>query len=472
MQWYYSRSLGFRITFILGLALALVSILNIYWVGNIQRGQAIGQAKDMAIKIADATLSSLNSMMVNGTIDERATFLEMISKMEGVESVRVVRSPLLNSQYGPGSPVETRLTQTERLILENGKSAFSHSKGELHAVVPFLLQQDWRGVNCMDCHEGKEGDVLGALALNISLKKVEGEIADNKALLSLFFLIEGALMLAILFFMIVRKIMNDLNEVASVLSEGAAQVSAASNEISSSSQHLAEGVTEQASSLERTSTALDEMASHTRRNVGSANQANTLSSKTSADAEEANKTMRAMIRSMENINESSEKISRIIKVIEEIAFQTNLLALNAAVEAARAGEHGKGFAVVAEEVRNLAQRASTAAKDTETLIEDAVHRASEGNQMAVMAGEALSGIMKDVDKIASFMTEINSASNEQAQGVKQVNEAVTEMNTVTRRNSSSAQASAAAAQELNAQAESLNDIVLKLKAIVKGSGHL
>jgi methyl-accepting chemotaxis protein len=171
---------------------------------------------------------------------------------------------------------------------------------------------------------------------------------------------------------------------------------------------------------------------------------------------------------MTAINESSGQISKIIKVIDEIAFQTNLLALNAAVEAARAGEHGKGFAVVAEEVRNLAQRCATAAKDTTNLIEGSVQRAKQGADIATDVGKALSGIVSEVTKVSELINGIARASEEQAQGVDQVNTAVSQMDKITQSNAAGAEESASASEELNAQAEQMKMLVAELVAVVQG----
>jgi methyl-accepting chemotaxis protein len=208
---------------------------------------------------------------------------------------------------------------------------------------------------------------------------------------------------------------------------------------------------------------MTEMASQTKLNAENATQANQLASQTRSAAESGNGRMQDMVAAMAEINEAGKSISNIIKVIDEIAFQTNLLALNAAVEAARAGRHGKGFAVVAEEVRNLAARSAKAAKETAELIEGSVEKTKNGTEIAEATREALGEIVSSVSKVTDLVGEIAAASNEQAQGIAQTNQALGQIDQVTQQNSASAEESAAASEELSGQAMHMKEMMGRFK---------
>lgn len=279
----------------------------------------------------------------------------------------------------------------------------------------------------------------------------------------------GVLFATLIAVLITRSITRPIHKIIEELSNGATQVAAASGQISSSSQSLAEGATEQAASLEETSASLEEMSSTVQQNADNAGQAQQLSTVARETAVKGAGSVNRMIEAVNEINTSSEEVSKIIKVIDEIAFQTNLLALNAAVEAARAGEHGKGFAVVAEEVRNLAGRSAEAAKTTSGLIEDSTARARLGSELASESGAVLNEIVTNATRASDLISEIAAASREQAEGINQVTKAVTQMDQVTQQNSAYSEETASSSQELSAQAENLKDIVETLVGIVGGS---
>lgn len=254
-----------------------------------------------------------------------------------------------------------------------------------------------------------------------------------------------------------EKMTNHINDVMTNIDSAAEQVSAGSKQIADSSMGLAQGATEQASSIEQLTASIEEISSQTRINADNANQANELAELTKENAIQGNIEMKHMLQSMEEINESSANISKIIKVIDEIAFQTNILALNAAVEAARARQHGKGFAVVAEEVRNLAARSADAAKETTRMIEGSIKKVNEGTKIATKTAESLNKIVDDVAKVSNIVGNIAAASNEQAIGISQINQGVMQVSEVVQTNSATSEESAAASEELSSQAELLRE---------------
>ena len=252
-----------------------------------------------------------------------------------------------------------------------------------------------------------------------------------------------------------QKSCADLNELMSQIHAGAEQMASGASQVTDNSQSLSQGATEQASSLEEISSSMAQLGDQTKTNAENASQANQFAVVSQKAAEKGNKQMQEMIESMTEINKSSQNISKINKVIDEIAFQTNLLALNAAVEAARAGKHGRGFAVVAEEVRSLAARSAQAAKETAALIEGSAEKTARGNEIANYTAESLNEIFDSINQVSELVTEIASASNEQAQGISQINQGLGQIDQVSQQTTASAEESAAAAEELSAQANQL-----------------
>ncbi len=258
---------------------------------------------------------------------------------------------------------------------------------------------------------------------------------------------------------IVDSLNDMLDEMLSEMARAAEQVAAGTSQVSAGSQALSQGATEQASAIEELTASVTEIAGQTKENALNATRASDLTAAARDQAVAGNSQMKAMQRSMEEINEGSASISKIIKVIDDIAFQTNLLALNAAVEAARAGQHGKGFAVVAEEVRSLAARSATAAKETTELIENSVKKAEQGTKLANDTAQALEKIVSGVESATDLVSGIAQASNDQALAVSQVNRGIEQVSQVVQTNSATAEESAATSEELSSQAELLKQMV-------------
>ena len=260
------------------------------------------------------------------------------------------------------------------------------------------------------------------------------------------------------------KTMNEnLVKTVATVRSGTEAISTASAEVAAGNQDLSSRTEQQASSLEETASSMEELTSTVKQNADNARQANTLAAAASSVAARGGQVIHEVVATMEQIHEASGKNTDIISVIDGIAFQTNILALNAAVEAARAGEQGRGFAVVAGEVRNLAQRSAAAAKEIKSLIDDSSEKVGTGSRLVQEAGSTMGDIVDSVRRVTDILNEISSASAEQSAGIEQVNEAITQMDTVTQQNAALVEEAAAASQSMQDQAARLSAAVAVFK---------
>ena len=328
---------------------------------------------------------------------------------------------------------------------------------------------------------------------NIELSTKETAAAGNKVFWSLWSIIPG-LMLATGLGLFIRwstvsstqtalesinaaiqagidKTNNALAAISDSLQQGADQTASSAGQLSSASRSLAAGTSEQGASVTETSASLEEISAMIRATAENASKATEFAGQARNAAQLGKQTMSEMTLAMKSIEVSSLDIAKIVKNIDEIAFQTNILALNAAVEAARAGEAGAGFAVVADEVRSLAQRSAAAAKETADKIEAAIANAQRGSKSCNNVGESLEEIVGKVAAADVLVAEIASAAKEQAQGIKQVGVAMTQMDKVTQGNASSAEQTSSAAEQLNGQARMLQDNVEQLRALIAGTSR-
>jgi len=337
--------------------------------------------------------------------------------------------------------------------------------------------------DCLRCHlDWKEGDSSGVLLGRFSTESLKqsqqqwgqsmagmkhSQIASGLWTTLVIVLIFGTLAAFVMHFQIIAPLVRVLKNLTGVSD----QVRATSGQMSSGSQAIAEGASEQAAALEETSAALEELAATTRNNASHAQSANELAAQTRRAAETGAAGMAQMNRAMNEIQDASGNIAKIIKTIDEIAFQTNLLALNAAVEAARAGSAGLGFAVVAEEVRNLARRSAVAAKETAAIIEDSMLKSKNGVQISTEVSRHFQEITEKARRVDELVAQIATASQEQNQGIGQLNTSVRSMDGVTQNNAANAEESASVATELNSQADTLRQIIAELSSLLAGKAE-
>ncbi len=292
-----------------------------------------------------------------------------------------------------------------------------------------------------------------------------GSKASSNRLIA-FFVIACTGICALLIAVALRNVIAELNTMTAEVAMGAGEVARAALQMNKVSRSLSTGASEQSAALEETSASAEQINSMVHKNAGNSKTVAEFTTTANRVLTEANQKLHQMLESMKDISTSSEKISRIIRVIDEIAFQTNILSLNAAVEAARAGEAGMGFAVVAEEVRNLAQRCSQAAKDTSVLIAESITHARTGKVRLDEVAQAMQQVTMNSAEIGKLSEEVSSGSDEQARGIGQISRAILQIQEVTQKASASAEEGAAAGAQMHSESEHLNAAVQRMRVML------
>ncbi|MBI3793967.1 MAG: hypothetical protein HY280_04455 [Nitrospinae bacterium] len=471
--WFKNRSIGVKVALILGFVYIAMSAGNIYWQSVKQNEEEINKAKSYANGIAYTVLSSLNTMMEKGFINERGFFLNLIKATTvGVQDIRVFRSKSVSDQFGDGEPGEQPSDDLERKVLEEGKPVYKvFSEGgerKLRAIVPFLVSLNRGGINCTDCHEGKEGTVNGAMSMIMPLKSADAEAAVNTRNQTLILLAELLLVLTVLT-LVIRELMTKvLKAISGGIENSSTVVSDTSAQVAETSGHLATAASEQASAVEQVTATLEGISGTTAQNAQDAKKCIGEMGRVSAMLNGGLASSREMVAAIDAIAKSSVETTKIINTIDEIAFQTNLLALNASVEAARAGEHGKGFAVVAEEVRNLAGRASAASKETGALMTESLNQTNLGRELVNKVAVALQKIADASELVAKEIDKMASDTVSTAEGVAQVRTAVDQISILSQRLATNSEESASASELLSNQADELRKFVAELNVLLEG----
>lgn len=476
------KNLSLNLKFGLTLMMALVAAIAIAGVGITKMSDINIAMDNLANKVAVRLVYAKN-------MDSAANLIRNYEKVLILEESQQGMQEIAGRIDAQAAHIRTTIAEYQKIASEEGKRDLAQLLDRLlgwEKVSRELRTLAYAGKNKEATHLARNGskealerfgEILDAMVKrNEDIMKAEteraGEEYSQARALMIAVSVVSVLFCVVLAFFVLRSLSTAVTRVVKNLSEGSQQISVASEQLAAASQTLSSSSTEAASSLEETVASLEELSSMISRNAENSKEANGLAQSAKSGSEQGAVKIRDLIGSVGSIAESSKKIEEIINVIDDIAFQTNLLALNAAVEAARAGEQGKGFAVVADAVRNLAQRSASAAKDIASLIRENVSKSQHGMEQASQSEQVLNGIVAQIKKVSDLIGEVSAASQEQSQGVQQINKAMTQMDQATQGNAATAEESAAASEELSTQSVALNQVVNELRSVIFGAGSL
>jgi methyl-accepting chemotaxis protein len=471
---------GLRVSLFLKITIALLVVLIISFALTttleVQDKTTFFQDK-LRSEISDLS-TVLNAALFNVMLNEDSEGLEVIlGKVAQVEDIRQVY--VLNPSAGIYMASDRELVDLDKLepvlaAVRESQASYSETRqrpdGEptMLGVTPIFAE-----TACLECHDDvAQGELLGFLGIEKSAKE---DVDRMQAGLwrSIIAALAAVIIIGVVIALLIsRLVTRPLRQIIDGLRHDLETINSASLELSESSTKLADGAGNQASSLEEISSSLEELSSATRQNADNTRQAGSLSSDAREAAESGTNSIEKMAEAITAIKDSSDRTVSVIRTIDEIAFQTNLLALNAAVEAARAGESGKGFAVVADEVRALAQRSAEAAKDTAVLLEASRTQADAGVAAIGNVSQQFEKILERIRQVTELITSVASASGEQADGLEQIADAVSNLDGVTQQTAATSEEFTATSANLAHLAGSLDRAVLNLLTLISGEGEM
>ncbi|MDH3353961.1 MAG: methyl-accepting chemotaxis protein [Chromatiales bacterium] len=497
----------YALTFLM--LLAMMTSIIITWSSIEQEKMAIKQATDFSAGIHQMTLASLTGMMMTGTISQRNLYLEQVREANDINELRVIRGPNVNKVYGPGLADEKPYDSIEKQVIQTGKShteiiSKNGSPSELRVIKPIIASKNYLGKNCLTCHAVKEGELLGAVAIRISLEEMSTEVSSFRTTITIVTVILSLIVLGVSLWGTQRfvttplsKIVEAIQRIASgdltvevtkhsedeigmaaaaliemrdnlhslvtEINQAGVDVDLASSEIAQGNNNLSERTEQQGIELSRINENTNDLTASVKESANLANRAVETTTDAGKKAIGGNQVVKQATVAMEEIAESSKNITNIVSVIDDIAFQTNLLALNAAVEAARAGDQGRGFAVVAQEVRMLALKSAESAAHIKQLVNDSAQKVKQGHQMVDKSGLVFDEIVAAVEQVERTNREIADASQSQSSSLHEVSQALNIMDDNTQQNSALVEEAAAASESLSEQAGKLRDQVKAFK---------